>query len=130
MISIMELKNNLEVAFTPRDFQFMWFTLNAKYEALAFKDDISDSIRIQEYKYIVQQFRKFISSQHDAFMECVSADEMLQLIDSILVNAAEYGKERKEIAYNFVRDDWLYELQNYIMQVMYDNGIGEEEEDE
>lgn len=129
MISIMELKNNLEIAFVPRDFQSMWFALNAKYEALAFKDDISDSIRIQEYKYIVQQFRKFISGQHDVFMGCVSADEMLQLIDNILTNATEYGKERKEIAYNFVRDDWLYELQNYIMQVMYDEGI-EEEEDE
>ena len=128
MASMMELKQSLEAAFSPRDFQSMWFALNAKYEALAFKDDISDSIRIQEYKYIVQQFRKFISGQHEAIMECVSAEEMLQLIDTMLSNAAEYGKERKEIVYNFVRDDWLYEVQNYIMQVMYEEGVEEEDE--
>ena len=61
-------------------------------------------------------------------MECVSAEEMLQLIDTMLSNAAEYGKERKEIVYNFVRDDWLYEVQNYIMQVMYEEGVEEEDE--
>lgn len=128
MVSLMELKQNLELAFSPRDFQSMWFALNAKYEALAFKDDISDSIRIQEYKYIVQQFRKFISGQHDAIMECVSAEEMLNLIGAMLAQATEYGKERKEIVYNFVRDDWLYEMQNYIMRTMYEEGIEEEDE--
>ena len=128
MASMLELKNNLEAAFVPRDFQSMWFALNAKYDALAFKDEITDSTRIQEYKYIVQQFRKFISGQHDAIMECGSAEEMLALLDAMLAQATEYGKERKEIVYNFVRDDWLYELQNYIVQVMYEDGIEKEDE--
>ena len=128
MASMMELKQSLEAAFTPRDFQSMWFALNAKYEALSFQDNISDAERIQEYKYIVQQYRKFISGQHDAFMACISAEDMLMLIDSLLANAAEYGKERKEIAYNFMRDDWLYELQNFIVQVIYEEGIEEEDE--
>lgn len=127
-ISMMELKQELEGAFVQRDFQSMWFLLNAKYEAMAFKDNIADSIRIQEYKYIVQQYRKFISGQRDAFMECTTVEEMLQLIDNLLMNAAEYGKERKELVYNFVRDDWLYGLQNFIIQIMQGEDIEEEDE--
>lgn len=128
--SMAMFKQQLELAFEPRDFQSMWFALNGKYKALDFQDDISDSVRIQEYKWIVQQFRKYISShKEDILFDCQDGNEMLECIGNLLGNAAEYGDERKVIAYNFIRDDWLMELQNYVIGYMYDNQPVEEEDE-
>ena len=126
-----DFKRDLESAFWPRDFQSMWFVLNSKYKALDFHDDISDDIRIGEYKYIVQQLRKYMSNhQEEILNDCDSPEMMLDAIDYLLTKAGEYGNERKEIAYNFIRDDWLMELRNYVNMFLNRNSIEQEEEDE
>lgn len=104
----------MENAFQPRDFQGMWFVLNAKYEALGWKDVISDEQRILEYKYVVQNFRRFLSNVKDEILECTTVDEMADTIEGMIDRAAQYGDTREAIVYNFVRDDWLYEISGYI----------------
>jgi hypothetical protein len=117
----------LEGAFVPRDYQSMWFQLNAKYKSLGFSDAISDEQRIREYEYIVKQFRKYISSQKDTFMECRNAEDMLALINDRLDNAKEYGSSRSDLVYNFVKDDWLHEIQGYLINWMYYEKTEEDE---
>lgn len=125
-----DFKQRLELAFQPRNFQAMWFTLNEKYKSLDFKDSIADSVRIQEYKYIVQQLRKYMAKcKDDILYDCDNPEEMVEKIGYLLGNGAEYGNERKEIVYNFVRDDWLIEINNYILDYIYENMIIEEEDE-
>ena len=125
-MSVTDFKQAFGAAFVTRDFQSMWFALNAKYKALDFHDDLTDTKRIEEYKYVVSQFRKFLENVRKTVDDCISVDEIQDVIEYVLENSREYGKERKEIVYNFVRDDWLYEALGFIEQ--YKNlDEGEEE---
>lgn len=123
-------KRELELAFQPRDFQAMWFVLNNKYSSLGFHDDISDGIRIQEYKYIVQQLRKYMASKKDVILyDCSSPEDMSDVINHLIGNGSEYAEERKEIVYNFVRDDWLMELRGYVATFIFEHDDAEEEDE-
>lgn len=126
--ALLRLKQSLEMAFVPRDFQGMWYGINAKYKALDFKDNISDSIRIQEYKYIVHQFRRYIANKREAIMSCESAEDMIMMLNSMYDNSDEYGEERKVVVYNFLRDDWIMEVIGYIQQFLYEQAENEEVE--
>ena len=120
-------KKEIDTVFVPADFQAMWFMLNDKYQMLGFNDEISDELRIEEYKYIVQQFRRYISNMRErVIVECDTLEKMLGVVDSQLSNTPEYGSDRKTIAYNFIRDDWLYGLR----AIVYDAIVNVEEEEE
>lgn len=117
------------MAFQPKDFQAMWFTLNSKYQALGFHDNIADSIRINEYKYIVQQLRKYMTGKKDTILhDCSTPEEMVDVINHLIGNGSEYADERKEVVYNFIRDDWLMEIRGYVATFIYQ--ATEDEEDE
>ena len=122
----MENREELLQLFRLPDFFEMWVVINDYYEnQLAFKDEISDSERIAEYKWITQQYRKYVSKQKDVIMGHDSYDEMSAEIEDMISKASEYGDSRKELVYNILRDTWL--LSTYRMIEYYKNGYDEEE---
>ena len=109
------------------DFRSMWDVIYNEYQTKHLGDSMEDEERIPEFQYITQQLRKYISNHQDQILDHgADFDGMLQEIESLLGNAAEYAKERKELVYNFLRDQWLIELHDGIMWLI-DN---EEEEEE
>ena len=109
------------------DFRSMWDVIYNEYEVKHLGSSMSDDERIPEFQYITQQLRKYISNHQDQVLDHgADFDGMLQEIESLLGNAAEYAKERKELVYNFLRDQWLIELHDGIVWLM-ENGEEEEE---
>ena len=100
-------KEDLEMLFNMPSFYNMFIILNSKYEELNFKDKISDSERIAEYTWITQQYRKYISRQHDVILAHNKLEDMLKEIEEMISKANEYGSNRKEIVYNAIRDEFL-----------------------
>jgi len=100
-------KETLELLFNMPSFYNMFIILNSKYKELDFKDDISDSERIAEYTWITQQYRKYISRQHDTILSHDNLVDMLKEIEDMITKANEYGSNRKEIVYNAIRDEFL-----------------------
>ena len=98
------------------------------YDILGFRDVITDAVRIDEYKYIAQQLRKYKFSKQDQVLSCDTVEEMFNVVENLIGNAAEYGDSRKEIVYNFLRDHWLLGVYNTLGQVLMANN--EEDEDE
>ena len=124
------LQQQILLMFRARDFESMWFVCKASYENLGFKD-ATDQQKIDEYKWIVQQLRKYMFSKQDEILGCVDLDDMIKHVEDLIAKASEYGDERKEIAYNFMRDHWLFELRNHLVQLWQDSMISEfDEEDE
>lgn len=126
------LKQQVLLMFRARDFESMWFICKATYENLGFKD-ATDQQKIDEYKWIVQQLRKFMFSKQDAIIGCKDLDTMIEAVDGLIADAAEYGDERKVIVYNFMRDHWLYELRNHLVQLWQESmmpSLTEEDEEE
>ena len=117
--------------FQARDFETMWYAIKDEYKDLGFVDSIDDKTRIDEYTWITQQLRKYMFSKQDEIMGCDSLEDMVAKIDSLIGKAGEYGDERKKVVYNFMRDHWLYEVRNYLVDLIASISIDEEEtEDE
>ena len=124
------LKQQVLLMFRARDFESMWFICKATYENLGFKD-ATDQQKIDEYKWIVQQLRKYMFSKQEQIIGCETIEAMLEQVDDLISKASEYGDERKVIVYNFMRDHWLFELRNHLVQLWQEASmIDEYEEDE
>ena len=107
-------KDDLEMLFNMPSFYNMFIILNSKYDELNFRDKLSDSERIAEYTWITQQYRKYISRQHDVILSHDKLDDMLKEIEDMISKASEYGSNRKEIIYNSIRDEFLTNIYRII----------------
>lgn len=125
----------LEMAlFVDGSFEQQWMEIRQEYDALGFRDDITDEEMIGEFKYVAQQLRKYKFSKQDQVLGADSLEDMLAVVDDLLGKAPEYGGTRKEIVYNFLRDHWLILLHNFIVRLMggdmYESDVYEEGTDE
>lgn len=126
-----QISQSIMLMFQARDFETMWYAIKDEYKDLGFVDPIDDQTRIDEYTWITQQLRKYMFSKQDEIMECDSLEDMVAKIDSLIGKAGEYGDERKKVVYNFMRDHWLYEVRNYLVDLIASVSVDEEEtEDE
>ena len=123
------LKQQVLLMFQARDFESMWFICKSMYENLGFTET-TDQQKIEEYKWIVQQLRKYMFSKQEQIISCKDVDEMIAEVDTLISKAAEYGDERKSIVYNFMRDHWLFELRNFLMQLWQESQITVEYEND
>lgn len=114
--------------FQARDFETMWYAIKDEYTDLGFTDVIPDQERVNEYKWITQQLRKYMFTKQDRILECDSVVDMVAMVDQLIGNADEYGDERKKVVYNFMRDHWLYELRNHLVDLVEE--LNRQEEDE
>lgn len=126
-----QISQSIMLMFQARDFETMWYAIKDEYKDLGFVDPISDQTRIDEYTWITQQLRKYMFSKQDEIMGCDSLEDMVAMVDSLIGKAGEYGDERKKVVYNFMRDHWLYEVRNYLVDLIVSVSVDEEEtEDE
>ena len=114
--------------FQMRDFRSMWDIIYNEYELKHLNPDWMEAEElIAEFQYITQQLRKYISNHQDQILDHgADFEAMLKEIETLLSNAAEYAKERKELVYNFLRDQWLIELHDGIIWLMENNDEEEE----
>lgn len=113
--------------FQDNAFEQTWMEMKQEYETLGFHDQITDEEMIIEFKYIAQQLRKYKFSKQDQILAHDSIEDMLAEVENLIGKAPEYGDTRKEIVYNFLRDHWLVNMYNTMVQVMQMND--EEDED-
>lgn len=122
-----EQRKMIDDLFRMTDFRSMYEVIHQTYRSLELGLDLEDSDRIAEYTYITQQLRKFMSAHYDPIIKCGSnLPSMLMVIESWLDKNSEYGQERKQLVYNFLRDQWITELYNGIQYLI--NEAGDEEE--
>lgn len=107
--------------FTDPTFEGAWMEIKQEYESLGFQDDISDAEMIDEFKYIAQQMRKYKFSHQDQILAYDSYEDMASEVEALIGKAKEYGDCRKEIVYNFLRDQWLYNLYNAFVRMAQAN---------
>ena len=104
---------SVEEMFRLPSFEAMWDICHTKYGQLCFSDRISDEERIAEYKWITQQFRKYVFSHQTPInkaFENGGVEGVLSQIEELMQSASEYGTDRKTLAYTFIRDNWLANL--------------------
>lgn len=114
--------------FSVDNFEQVWLELNQLYDQLGFEDFWNDEDKIKEYKWITQQLRKYMASKKQEIMACNSLRDMADKVEELIEKQNEYGDNRAEIAYNFMRDHWLVQLHNILSNVAATEENPEEEE--
>ena len=113
--------------FRADDFEQVWLELDQLYDTLGFVDYWSDEEKISEYKWVTQQLTKYMGTKQDEILSCESLEDMVAKVESLIAKQREYGEDRKDILYYFMRDHWLYRWHSLLSQMaVADN----EEEDE
>lgn len=102
----------------------MWPTIQKTYNMLGFKDVLTDEKMISEYKYIVEQFRKYVSSHEKQILKCENIEAMLIAVEKMIKNAPEVDLDRKVLVYYQIRDSWLWNLYTYIKRIELGENLG------
>lgn len=126
-MEINESKLVEDAFFRSEDFEHTWMECKNMYEILGFRDQISDEEMIKEFKYIAQQLRKYKFSKQDDVLSCDNYEKMAECAGQMIAKAPEYGNTRAEIVYNFLRDHWLVDMYNTLIQAA--GYMNEEDED-
>ena len=105
-----------------------WQGIKRVYELMGFNDPMTDSQLIDEYSYISEQMRKFVSKKYNEVMQYEDdLAAMSEKVEEIIGKVDESSKERKMLVYYMLRDDWLVQLYNIILMTMDDLQVEEED---
>ena len=121
---MIDLRDSIAKMFELPTFLNIWPTIQKTYNMLGFKDDISDEKMISEYKYIVEQFRKYVSSHEKQVLKCENIEAMLTVVEKMIKSAPEVDLDRKVLVYYQIRNTWLWNLYTYIRRIELGESTG------
>ena len=103
--------------FKSPDFETVWTECKMLYENLGFRN-YNDEDMIEEFTYVAQQLRKYVFTKQSDILSHDTYEDMLAEVDNLIGKATEYGSNRQNVAYNFLRDHWLYTIRNMFMNIV------------
>lgn len=85
-----------------------WESLNDTYDALRFTDPLSDTERLEEYKWIVQQMNSFLTRMRTRMLSCKDLEAMTEMLGASFtpVGKMELGT-RRALVYQKLRQQWV-----------------------
>lgn len=85
-----------------------WETLCDVYRALEFSDPLSDTVRLEEFKWIIKEMNKFLTRMRSKLMLCKDSKTM---VDVLTMSFTPTGKvnidNRRALAYQKLRQRWI-----------------------
>lgn len=106
----------IESKFELPSFINLWYPIQTRYKVMGFNDHMDDTEMIEEYKYVKEQYCKYISSHQKGILDKrQDLDKMLKYVESLISKADDVSTDRKTLVYYTMRDDWLIDLYNTIV---------------
>lgn len=85
-----------------------WENLNDTYDVLRLTDPLSDTERLEEYKWIVQQMNSFLTKIRTKLLSC---KDMETMVDMLTTSFTPMGKvelgTRRALVYQKLRQQWM-----------------------
>ena len=85
-----------------------WESLNDTYDTLRLSDPLSDTERLEEYRWIVQQMNSFLTKMRTRMLSCKDQEAMIEMLGS---NFTPVGKvdlsTRRALVYQKLRQQWV-----------------------
>lgn len=102
-----------------------WETLCDVYRTLEFSDPLSDTVRLEEFKWIIKELNKHLTRMRKKLMTCATTDATRQvLLESFTPTGAVSIDNRRSLAYQKLRQTWttrmlasLSEVETTIMEM-------------
>lgn len=102
----------------PLDVVASWESLCDAYRALEFSDPISDTVRLEEFKWIIKEMNKFLTRMRTKLMPCREIDDAIQaLLESFTPTGKVTIEGRRSLAYQKLRQRWITQAINQLSQM-------------
>lgn len=116
--AVLELDEIVQDEFVIPTFVDFWPTINNTYKSMDFKDNIDDNTRIQEYKYVYEQYLKYIFKNQDVILNREkNYKKMLLEAEELRKRTSDSATERKKLVYQYLRNLWLDNLIYYLRDI-------------
>lgn len=130
------LARYVEVETEHIDLVASWERLVSIYEQMHFIDEITDSIRIEEFKWIIREMNKFLTRARNGLAQSVKRNDWQTAIDylmsQITIKDTSNVDTRKALVYMKLKQEWVYRLANRIHEagtIAEKNELEEENQD-
>lgn len=85
-----------------------WESLNETYDALRLTDPLSDTERLEEYKWIVQQMNSFLTKMRTRLLSCRDIEAMVEMLGTSFTPTGKVDlSARRSLVYQKLRQQWI-----------------------
>ena len=85
-----------------------WESLNDTYDALRLTDPLSDTERLEEYKWIVQQMNSFLTKMRTRLLSCKDVGAMIEMLGQSFTPTGRVDlSARRALVYQKLRQQWI-----------------------
>lgn len=85
-----------------------WESLNDTYDVLKLTDPLSDTERLEEYKWIVQQMNSFLSKMRTKMLSCKDIEAMIEMLGTSFTPIGKVDlSTRRSLVYQKLRQQWV-----------------------
>lgn len=102
-----------------------WESLCSTYDLLKFSDALTDSERLEEFKWIVHQMNIFLAKMRKKMLGCQDRDAMTMLLMQTLNQSGDVRLDgRRTLVYQKLRQQWIQSAINRL-NMMEEDSYGE-----
>lgn len=109
-----------------------WQETKRMYEMFGWSDELSDAQKIEEYKKISEQYKKYISNKKKIILDNLDQPQtLLNYIDKWMTTEPQQktsGWSRWFITYVTLKDRWLWAMKKIIEDIIKSQNVKPEEE--
>lgn len=102
-----ELNDWIESETRALDVVASWESLCDTYRILEFVDPISDTVRMEEFKWIIKEMNKHLSRARKQLMTCTDPEAARQVLLGMFSSTTTNISGRRELAYHKLRQRWV-----------------------
>lgn len=106
-----------------------WESLCDTYRALEFSDPLSDTVRLEEFKWIIKQMNQFLARQRKKLLSCRNSDAMMEALSTSFTPEGKVNiDQRKALAFQKLRQRWITSMMARLNQLTIELNEMEESE--
>ena len=124
-----DIRNSIEAMFYTPNYCDLYMHINQVREMMGLDKVLLDTV-VEENKWVVEQFRKYIGSHRVVVMRQSDYQKMLGTVENMIKKAEEQNTAPRELLYMYLRDEWLSQIHTVILNAIEAvSHISEDEED-
>ena len=87
-----------------------WETLCDVYRTLEFSDQLSDAVRMEEFKWIVAEMNKHLSRSRKKLLSCKDPDSTRESLAGMFTSTGTQVRNRMDLTYHKLRQMWVRQM--------------------
>lgn len=126
VLSTSQIQDYIDQNTLPLDLVASWETLCEVYDALRFTDELTDSMRLEEYKWIIHQMNTFLKNIRKQLINKQDYEVILMELENKMATPdTKFSEGRKSLVYQKLRQRWIINTRRQLMEMIQHNEMEE-----